>query len=86
MLPKSLPEGPATPEPADAAAGQGDLIRAKGERAELAASTSPIEENAFRVAGSRCTKSKMPWPPGFIPVMKVDQATGLCGGMVVASR
>ena len=38
------------------------------------------------VAGSRCTKSKMPWPPGSRPVMKVDQATGLCGGMVVPRR
>ncbi len=31
-------------------------------------------------------KSKMPWPPGFIPVMKLDQATGLCGGVDVLSR
>ena len=28
-------------------------------------------------------KSKIPCPPGFIPVMKLDQATGLCGGMLV---
>ena len=27
----------------------------------------------------------MPWPPGSIPVMKVDHATGLSGGMLVAS-
>jgi hypothetical protein len=30
-------------------------------------------------------KSKMPWPPGSRPVMNVDHATGLCGGMVVSS-
>ena len=28
-------------------------------------------------------KSKMPWVPGLAPLMKVDQATGLCGGMLV---
>jgi hypothetical protein len=33
--------------------------------------------------GSRWMKSKMPWPPGFRPVMKFDQATGLCGGVEV---
>ena len=27
----------------------------------------------------------MPWPPAFIPVVKFDQATGLCGGMLVVS-
>src|SRR5579864_8914801 len=27
----------------------------------------------------------MPWPSGSIPVMKVDHATGLCGGVVVCS-
>src|SRR4051812_46570197 len=26
----------------------------------------------------------MPWPPGFTPVAKVDQATGVCAGVVVA--
>ncbi len=36
-------------------------------------------------SGSRWMKSKMPCPPGSIPVMKVDQATGLSGGMVVCS-
>ena len=30
-------------------------------------------------------KSKIPCPRGSSPVMKVDQATGLWGGMVVAS-
>src|ERR1700686_1375987 len=28
----------------------------------------------------------MPWPPAFSPVIKFDQATGLCGGMLVVSR
>jgi hypothetical protein len=28
-------------------------------------------------------KSKMPWPPGSMPVMKFDQATGDCGGIAV---
>src|ERR1044072_3063712 len=41
---------------------------------------SPREEKGSIVAGSRCTKSKMPWPPGSSPGMNVDQATGLCGG------
>ncbi len=31
-------------------------------------------------------KSKMPCPPAFIPVIRFDQATGLCGGMLVVSR
>src|SRR6266496_330795 len=30
-------------------------------------------------------KSKSPWPPGFIPVIRFDHATGLCGGMLVVS-
>jgi hypothetical protein len=30
-------------------------------------------------------KSKTPWPPGSMPVMNVDQATGLSGGMLVCS-
>ena len=29
-------------------------------------------------------KSKMPCPPESMPVMKLDQATGLCGGTAVA--
>src|SRR5688572_5183841 len=31
-------------------------------------------------------KSNMPCPPTSMPVMKLDQATGLCGGIVVARR
>ena len=31
-------------------------------------------------------KSKMPWPPGLVPVAKVDHATGVCAGVVVATR
>lgn len=31
-------------------------------------------------------KSKIPCPPGSIPVMKLDHATGLCGGRLVRSR
>jgi hypothetical protein len=30
-------------------------------------------------------KSNTPWPPGSSPVMNVDHATGLCGGIVVPS-
>ena len=30
-------------------------------------------------------KSKMPCPPASMPVIKLDQATGLCGGMLVPS-
>ena len=30
-------------------------------------------------------KSKMPCPPGFMPVTKLDHATGLCGGVDVPS-
>src|ERR1700747_1657722 len=30
-------------------------------------------------------KSKTPSPPAFIPVIKFDQATGLCGGMLVVN-
>ena len=28
----------------------------------------------------------MPWPPGFVPVANVDQATGVWAGRVVATR
>src|ERR1700694_1146407 len=31
-------------------------------------------------------KSKMPCPPAFIPVIRFDHATGLCGGMLVVKR
>src|SRR5687768_15322481 len=31
-------------------------------------------------------KSKIPCPPGFVPVAKVDYATGVCAGKVVATR
>lgn len=31
-------------------------------------------------------KSKMPWPPAFMPVIRFDHATGLCGGMLVVKR
>jgi hypothetical protein len=30
-------------------------------------------------------KSKIPCPPAFIPVIKFDHATGLCGGILVVS-
>jgi len=30
-------------------------------------------------------KSKMPWAEASFPVMKFDQATGLCGGVLVCS-
>ena len=47
--------------------------------------TFVCDEARARVIGSRWMKSKMPWPPGFRPVMKFDQATGLCGGLDVPS-
>src|ERR1035441_7538178 len=31
-------------------------------------------------------KSKIPCPPAFIPVIRFDHATGLCGGILVVSR
>ena len=31
-------------------------------------------------------KSKIPCPPAFIPVIRFDQATGLCGGTLVVRR
>ena len=31
-------------------------------------------------------KSKIPCPPAFMPVIRFDHATGLCGGMLVVSR
>src|SRR5437588_5527103 len=31
-------------------------------------------------------KSKMPCPPAFMPVIRFDHATGLCGGMLVVSK
>ena len=34
----------------------------------------------------RMKKSKMPCEPGPLPLMKLAQATGLCGGMLVPSR
>src|ERR1035438_5623035 len=62
--------------------------RREGPRGNVkrGSSVRPMEEKGSRVAGSRCTKSKMPCWSGSRPVMKVDQATGLCGGMVVPSR
>ncbi len=44
-----------------------------------------VERNDSSVAGSRWMKSKMPCAPGSRPVMKVDHATGLSGGVEVAS-
>ena len=44
-----------------------------------------VDRYGVNVAGSRWIKSKMPWPPGSIPVIKFDQATGLRGGTLVAS-
>jgi hypothetical protein len=44
-----------------------------------------VERYGVIVFGSRWMKSKMPWAPGSRPVMKLDQATGLCGGIEVAS-
>ena len=52
----------------------------------LGGSVLLVERNGSFVSGSRWIKSKIPWPPGFIPVMKFDQATGLKGGTLVASR
>ena len=49
------------------------------------ASVLVVDRYGIIVFGSRWTKSKMPWPPGSSPVMKLDQATGLCGGMDVPS-
>ena len=49
------------------------------------ASVFVVDRKGVMVFGSRWMKSKMPWPPGSSPVMKVDHATGLCGGIVVAS-
>ena len=31
-------------------------------------------------------KSKIPCPPAFIPVIRFDHATGLCGGILVVRR
>ncbi len=45
-----------------------------------------VERYGAIVFGSRWMKSKMPCAPGSRPVMNVDQATGLWGGIVVASR
>ena len=36
-------------------------------------------------AGWRWMKSKIPWAPGPAPLMKLAQATGLCGGVLVPS-
>jgi hypothetical protein len=44
-----------------------------------------VEGTTLRERLSRCMKSKMPCPPGSRPVMKLDQATGDCGGVVVPS-
>ena len=42
-----------------------------------------VERKGTIVFGSRWMKSKMPWPPASMPVMKLDQATGLWGGIDV---
>ena len=44
-----------------------------------------IERGALLAAGCRWMKSKMPCEPGPAPLMKLAQATGLCGGMLVPS-
>ncbi len=44
-----------------------------------------VERNDSSVSGWRWMKSKMPCSPGSRPVMNVDHATGLCGGVEVAS-
>lgn len=44
-----------------------------------------VDRYGIIVLGSRWTKSKIPCPPASIPVMKLDQATGLCGGTAVSS-
>src|SRR5690348_15011733 len=48
-------------------------------------STRDAEKYSSIVLGSRWMKSKMPWPPAFIPVIRLDHATGLCGGIAVVS-
>ena len=44
-----------------------------------------VDRYGIIVFGSRWTKSKMPWPPASMPVMKFDHATGLWGGIDVPS-
>jgi len=48
-----------------------------GSFAAMETVVSAIEETGMRVDGLRWTKSKMPWPPGSMPVITLDQATGL---------
>ena len=52
----------------------------------LGGSTREAEKLVCSVLGWRWMKSKMPCPPAFMPVIRFDQATGLCGGMLVVSR
>ena len=53
--------------------------------ARLEPSARDVDRYGTIVFGSRWMKSKMPWPPGSRPVMNVDHATGLCGGIVVSN-
>ena len=50
-----------------------------------ASSTVEVEKYGAMVFGSRWMKSKMPCVPASAPVMKSDQATGLCGGTELIS-
>ena len=80
-----LPERLPAPQQLDAAARQRELPLAERRSIAPPASVFVVDRYGIIVFGSRWMKSKMPWPPGSRPVMKVDHATGLCGGIVVPS-
>ena len=69
----------------DRAARQRNLPLAELQRSGRLPPSSTSTGYGTIVFGSRWMKSKMPCAPGSRPVMKVDHATGLCGGIVVPS-
>ena len=80
-----FPERLAIAQLLDDAAGERELPLAERHRARRAPRSASSTGRAPSSCGSRWMKSKMPWPPGSSPVMNVDHATGLCGGIDVPS-
>ena len=80
-----LPERLPVPQQLDAAARQRKLPVAERRCVRPRSRSATSRGYGIIVFGSRWMKSKMPCSPGSRPVMNVDQATGLCGGIDVPS-
>ena len=82
-LVKVLPESLSVAQQLYLSLGYGDDPAADPQVVLGAALTCELEKKGVSVAGSRWMKSNRPWPPGFMPVIRLAHATGLCGGMLV---